>query len=98
MSYSGITWKLWVLSLLLSALPVTAEVNLTPEVTRLHKAFDAQWQQEMQSNPTWASYLGDRRYNREWADLSTAGREQQRQSNLAALDNVSAIDRELLDS
>jgi uncharacterized protein (DUF885 family) len=98
MSDSRITWKFWVASLLLSALPATAEVNLAPEVTKLHSAFDAQWQQEMQSNPTWASFLGDRRYNREWADLSTAGRGQQRQSNLAALDSVQAIDLELLDS
>ena len=84
MSYSRTTWKLWVASLLLSALPATAAVNLAPEVTRLHSAFDAQWQQEMQNNPIWASHLGDRRYNREWADLSPTGREQQRQSNLAA--------------
>jgi uncharacterized protein (DUF885 family) len=97
MDYRAIRMGGRMAGLLLCALSARAEVNLAPEVTKLHAIFDAQWQQEMQLNPTWASSLGDRRYNRQWTDLSPEGRAQRRQSNLTALDQAQTIDRELLD-
>ncbi len=37
---------------------------------RLHQLFEQAWQWELAQNPTWASYLGDLRYNDRWPDLS----------------------------
>ena len=36
----------------------------------LHELFDSEWQRTLRENPTQASRLGDRRYNRQWDDVS----------------------------
>ena len=36
----------------------------------LHELFDSEWQRTLRENPTQASRLGDRRYNRLWDDVS----------------------------
>src|SRR4051812_45494282 len=38
----------------------------------LHNLFDAEWEYSMQQNPTFASFLGDRRFNDKWDDVSLA--------------------------
>lgn len=38
----------------------------------LHELFEAAWEQDLQDNPRAASYLGDKRFNAKWADLSAA--------------------------
>ena len=38
--------------------------------TRLHQIFDEEWQRTLRENPTQASQLGDRRYNKLWPDIS----------------------------
>jgi uncharacterized protein (DUF885 family) len=37
---------------------------------RLHQFFAAEWDWTMEQNPTWASLLGDRRWNTRWEDVS----------------------------
>ncbi len=37
---------------------------------RLHQIFDEEWQRTLKENPTQASQLGDRRYNKLWPDTS----------------------------
>ncbi|MGH7888202.1 MAG: DUF885 domain-containing protein, partial [Candidatus Binatia bacterium] len=36
----------------------------------LHAIFAAEWDYELEQHPTWASTLGDRRWNERWGDLS----------------------------
>ena len=62
----------------------------------MHAVFDKHWNREMSEYPTWASRLGDRRFNSNWTDLSAEGRTRRRNGNVAALADVRAIDRELL--
>ncbi len=38
----------------------------------LHALFDREWEWELTQEPLWASYLGDRRWNDRWPDMSAA--------------------------
>ena len=38
--------------------------------TALHALFDREWEWELAQDPLWASYLGDRRWNDRWEDIS----------------------------
>ena len=51
----------------------------------LHALFESEWERAMRENPTWASTLGDLRYNDRWDDLS-----------LDAIEASHAADREVL--
>jgi uncharacterized protein (DUF885 family) len=59
----------------------------------LHKLFDADWEYTMQQSPTFASFLGDRRWNDKWEDVSLANIERQNQHTEANLKQLAAIDR-----
>ena len=69
--------------------------------TALHALFDREWEWELTQDPLWASYLGDRRWNDRWEDISPnalAGRQAHRASvlkDLAAIprDGLSPADR-----
>jgi uncharacterized protein (DUF885 family) len=55
----------------------------------LHALFDREWEWELTQDPLWASYLGDRRWNDQWPDISSASlaaRHAHRQSVLKDLD------------
>ncbi len=65
----------------------------TGESARLHALFDAEWEHTMRSSPTWASHLGDRRYNDRWPDMSLAAIEGEHQHDREVLKRLTAIDR-----
>jgi prolyl oligopeptidase len=44
--------------------------NQTDAARKLHALFDGEWQWTLENAPTFASYLGDKRYNTRWSDLS----------------------------
>jgi uncharacterized protein (DUF885 family) len=62
-------------------------------VETLHTLFDADWEYTMQQNPTFASFLGDRRYNDKWEDASLANLQRQNQHTEENLRKLAAIDR-----
>jgi uncharacterized protein (DUF885 family) len=54
--------------------------------------YDREWEWELTQDPLWASYLGDRRWNDRWPDLSLksiADRQAHRQGLLKELDTIS---------
>ncbi len=59
----------------------------------LHQLFAAEWEYTMQQNPTWASTMGDRRWNDRWDDQSLAAIERRYQHGLAVLEQLKGIDR-----
>ncbi len=64
------------------------------EATRaLEKFFDDEWEWTMRENPTFASTLGDRRYNDRWEDVSLENVERQHQHSLGALKRLESIPR-----
>lgn len=63
---------------------------------QLHAFFAAEWDWTMQQNPTWASSLGDRRWNTQWEDLSITAIEARQEHRKAALRQLKAIDRAAL--
>jgi len=64
----------------------------------LHALFDEAWDRDMRNNPLEASYLGDRRYETEWPDISLAAIEARKAENEATLDHLQKIDRAALSS
>jgi uncharacterized protein (DUF885 family) len=76
-------------ALLLSA---AAPVAATTAEAELERFLDAEWQRSLEDNPTWASSLGDRRWNDRWPDLSLDGIGVRHAADLAALARLDTID------
>lgn len=74
---------------------VAADAEGDP-ATQLHALFDKEWEQRMANYPTWASMLGDKRFNRQWTDLSPAAIAARQEQDMALLAELGAIPREAL--
>jgi uncharacterized protein (DUF885 family) len=59
----------------------------------LHAIFDAEWEYTMEQNPTWASSLGDRRWNDRWEDLSLEAIAKRQEHARATLETLKKIER-----
>ena len=68
----------------------------TPEAKALHAFFDAEWDYEMEQNPTRASALGDRRWNDRWDDDSLETIRKQEEHTKEALQRLGKFDRSKL--
>jgi uncharacterized protein (DUF885 family) len=62
----------------------------------LHTLMDEAWEYDMRDDPLRASYLGDRRYESEWPDISPAALEKRNANNAATLARVQRVDRAAL--
>lgn len=79
------------------AVRVFADVaSVPPAVSKMHAIFDEQWARDLEQNPVWASRLGDRRFNRQWKDLSAQARVSRHEGDLQALGDLHGIDQESL--
>ncbi|RKH43264.1 DUF885 domain-containing protein [Corallococcus sicarius] len=63
----------------------------------LHALLEAEWQYSLQQYPTYASLLGDRRWNDRWDDLSLAALEADHRHSHDVLAKLSRVDRAALD-
>ena len=86
-SRGAIALFLCVLAGLFSTRPVAA----SDPGAALHDLFAREWDRRMEDNPTWASRLGDRRFNRRWPDLSAAAIAARHRSNEAFLEELASI-------
>ena len=67
-----------------------------PNARALHALFDAEWDYQMEQNPTLASALGDRRWNDRWEDVSLDAIQKRQQHRQETLTRLKQIDREKL--
>ena len=59
----------------------------------LHALFDREWEHAMEINPTWASSLGDRRWNDRWEDVSLPAAEREFRRGQEVLERLARISR-----
>src|SRR5690349_24597409 len=64
--------------------------------SELHALMEREWQYQLEHNPTYASVLGDRRWNDRWDDLGLSAIEADHQHNLQVLAQLQAMERERL--
>lgn len=62
------------------------------DTAELHRLFDSEWQRTMSESPTWASQLGDKRFNRHWPDQSEAAIQASARLDREALKKLQSID------
>ena len=62
----------------------------------LHELFASEWDYQMEQHPTWASSLGDRRWNDRWGDRSLGAINKRHSHNLEVLAKLRAMDRGIL--
>ncbi|MEA3207870.1 MAG: hypothetical protein QOE70_927 [Chthoniobacter sp.] len=88
--------------LLLVAATIAATLPASParaaeaEVKTLHQLFEEEWEHRMEISPTWASQLGDRRWNDRWPDLNLETIEREHAHNQQVLERLATIRREAL--
>ena len=85
-----------ILACVLLAAVTHAQQPSNTAATALHALFDREWEWELTQDPLWASYLGDRRWNDRWEDISPnalASRQAHRES---VLKELAAIPRDAL--
>ncbi|MEP6669511.1 MAG: DUF885 domain-containing protein [Chthoniobacter sp.] len=63
---------------------------------KLHHLLDEEWDHTMETSPTWASELGDRRWNDRWPDVSLATIEREHLHNQQILERLATIPRDSL--
>ena len=59
----------------------------------LHALFDREWEWELTQDPLWASYLGDRRWNDRWDDISAGALAARQAHRESVLKDLAAIPR-----
>jgi uncharacterized protein (DUF885 family) len=69
------------------------EVRTKEASVALHELFAAEWDYEMEQYPTWASSLGDRRWNDRWEDLSLDAILKRHNHHREVLAKLNKIDR-----
>jgi prolyl oligopeptidase len=78
--------------ILLIAPLVAAQSPPNDPSAQLHALFKEEWEYTLRENPTFASTLGDRRYNDRWPDLSLAAIERRYEHKKDMLKSLATID------
>jgi len=85
-----------VFALVLLCATVSAQDSRANAAKTLHALLAAEWDYHMEQHPTWASSLGDRRWNDRWSDSSLDAIFKRHDHDLATLTKLTKIDRAVL--
>jgi uncharacterized protein (DUF885 family) len=72
------------------------EARLNEGAKALGELFASEWDYWMEQDPTWASTLGDRRWNDRWGDRSLEAIDRRHSHNVEVLAKIESIDRSAL--
>jgi uncharacterized protein (DUF885 family) len=90
-----VTWLVLVVAFLVGGV---AESAPQPSAqTAVHQLFDDYWQWSLRESPSQATFVGDRRYNDRFDDVSAEAVERRRQDRAGFLARLQAIDPDQLD-
>jgi uncharacterized protein (DUF885 family) len=67
--------------------------NKNPETKALYTLFDEEWETGLRESPTWASSIGDRRYDARWDDVSLAAQTRREAHDRDVLAKIGRISR-----
>ena len=81
---------------LLCAAALAQDSRAIDAAKTLHELFTAEWDYQMEQHPTWASSLGDRRWNDRWSDSSLDAIYKRHNHDIATLSKLTKIDRAAL--
>ena len=84
------------LVILLHAVSWAQDSRAEDAAKALHILFATDWDYQMEQHPTWASGLGDRRWNDRWSDSSLDAIFKEHAHALEILDQLTKIDRSIL--
>ena len=88
------------LSILAAAVSATTPAHAAPEAGSagplLQQIFEAEWERDLREDPLLATYLGDRRYEDRWPDLSAAALARSHAADRAVLESLDTIPAESL--
>ena len=73
-----------------------AKSNDSEATKQLYALFNSEWERGLRESPTFATYLGDKRYNDRWTDNSLSAIEARHKEDIAALEKLKKIDRSKL--
>ncbi len=91
-----LTLALMTLGSLAPVIPVRADGPAPSAGEQLNALFAEEWENRLRENPTFASRLGDRRYNDQWGDDSLEAIERQHRHRQEVLGKLDAINVEAL--
>ena len=87
---------IFVILVCFSAVFAQNKSNDNETTKQLYAVFDSEWENNLRENPTFASYLGDKRYNDKWTDNSLAAIEKRQKHRIETLAKLKKIDRSQL--
>ncbi len=74
----------------------TAKSNDSEATKQLYALFDSEWERNLRQSPTFATFLGDKRYNDKWSNNSLSAIEARHKEDISALEKLKKIDRSKL--
>ncbi len=87
-------YNLYVIKAVVDRYPISSPKAVNGFFTKKkYRLFDEVWENTLRENPTFASSLGDKRYNDKWGDNSLAAYERRHKENIATLARLNKIDR-----
>ena len=84
-----------IIMLVIFLLPITAFAKDEP-LDLFERILEEQWQRRLDENPVSASYLGDKRANQDWPDISNAAVRERQKKDREVLEKIRSIDPETL--